>query len=123
MCAFVLAVAGLAPCAGWQATPEARRACCAPGGGCAGHESQSNGQASGTFVSQTAADNCCATSQRSDSSPVTSSAVPAVTLAILSTPVPTLQPERIAYREGVPWPGHRHPSPVPKHLLLSVFIV
>jgi hypothetical protein len=68
--AALLAVAligvGVAPCAGWESTAKARHDCCVEGQ-CPGQietDSHSAGHSSG--VSQTAADQCCATSEQQD---------------------------------------------------------
>ena len=76
---LALAQGALAQCAGWQATPEARRQCC-ESGACARHE-QVDGDAH-QQISQAAADDCCAQSQRSDSSPSGKTFASSMTLAV-----------------------------------------
>lgn len=112
---------GWAECAGWQATPEARMACCADGDACPMHHSAATDSL--VVVSQAAADSCCAASE-SDNSPAPAStltmAVPPAPLAaeLFASVLPTAQ-WRDARRESVPLPGRQ----VARHLLLSVFLI
>lgn len=76
------------------------------------------------MVTQAQADTCCALSERSPSTPSSSSHLfSPVTLALLSTPasvvLPDLAPLRAVWRAFVPIAV----STVPRHLLLSVFLV
>ena len=126
--AAVVAVLGLcagnlAVCAGWQATPEARMACCMSGTECPMHKSEGHDHSSKTAFSQAQADRCCAaSSQRRDSSTagstfVSSGAIGWVPVAVViapTTPSPVQE-----WRALVPLPV----SSTPKHLLLSVFLV
>ena len=109
-------------CAGWMATPEARMACCSDDGPCPVHKSDSeNGPT--RVVTQAQADRCCAASEHEDSAPSPSYGAFFVTLAVALSPIPGLLPAPEAHadiwRASVPIPA----SPVPKHLLLSVFLV
>ena len=111
---LTLCVGNLAVCAGWRATPEARMACCQDETTCPMHKSESHGSASKHQISQAQADNCCVGSERNDSpttrTALTSSAIVALAPATVPLTVPTaLVPLRV--------------SPVPKYLLLSVFLV
>ena len=118
---LTLSIGNLAVCAGWQATPEARMACCMNGASCPMHKSGSHG--SKRAISQVDADNCCATaSTRSQSSVAdptfflsNATSLPAATTLVVSAVVPALQ----EWRAFVPLPV----SPVPKHLLLSVLLI
>ena len=118
-CVLAFAQSAVAQCAGWQATPEARRQCCQDGA-CPLHHRDG---ASRTQVTQAAADDCCAQSERHESTrsgPVFAStmtfvlleSVPAVVLSFLPT-VPL----------SAPWETPSPPAHVPKHVLLSVFLV
>ena len=74
-------------------------------------------------VSQAEADRCCAASEPEDSTPSQSNAGFFLTLAVALSPIPGLLPAPEAHadiwRASVPIPtGH-----VPKHVLLSVFLV
>jgi hypothetical protein len=106
-----------------MATPEARMACCSDDGPCPMHRSESEDDGSTRVVSQAEADRCCAVSQQDDSAPSPSNPGFSLTLAIVISPVPVLIPEPEAHadiwRASVPIPAAR----VPKHLLLSVFLV
>ena len=119
---LTLSAGNFALCAGWQATPEARMACCRDEATCPMHKSESRSGARHT-VSQAQADNCCAGSERTHSTTTTSTFVPSgivalapATMPVVTSPnVPALQD----WRALVPLPV----APVPKHLLLSVFLV
>jgi hypothetical protein len=120
---LTLCIGNLAVCAGWQATPEARMACCTNGTSCPMHKPQSAGGGSQRVISQAQADNCCAAASTSAQSSVASSTyvlpnVTALAAAIrFAIPVPILPRQHL--RTLVPLPA----SPVPKHLLLSVLLV
>jgi hypothetical protein len=118
--ALVAGQAGV--CAGWMATPEARMACCSDGGLCPMHQSDSEDVPT-RIVTQAEADRCCAASEREDSTPSQSNASFLLTLAVAVSPIPGLLPAPEAHvdvwRASVPIPT----SHVPKHVLLSVFIV
>ena len=126
-CSVVLLTLALATgqagvCAGWMATPEARMACCSEDGPCPMHKSESEDGPT-RVVTQAEADRCCAASEHEDSTPSQSNAAFFVTLAVALIPVPGLLPAPEAHAEiwraSVPIPtGH-----VPKHVLLSVFLV
>ena len=119
---LALAAGQAGVCAGWMATPEARMACCSDDGPCPMHKSESEDGPS-RVISQAEADRCCAASEHEDSTPSQSNAAFFVTLAVALIPVPGLLPAPEAHAEiwraSVPIPtGH-----VPKHVLLSVFLV
>lgn len=122
MLALAAGQAGL--CAGWTPTPESRMACCAEGGACPMHDDAAEGAAREAAVTQAEADSCCAASEQDESAPTPpSSGPPLVTLAVVVGPVGDLrsspQPRRAFSAGSVPIPA----SGVPKHLLLSVFLV
>ncbi len=112
-----------AMCAGWAATPEQRMACCADGANCPMHRDKSHESVSGTVLTQAEADSCCAWSEGEDSSPSTptfaavspASSGPGIVLP-LSVPALVLSD---GWRTVSPVPS----PPVPRHLLLSVFLV
>jgi hypothetical protein len=119
---LTLCVGNLAVCAGWQATPEARMACCRNEATCPMHKSESHDSGSKHTVTQAQADNCCAGSERTHSTTTNSTfvlsgivALAPVTMPVVTPNVPALQ----EWRAFVPLPV----PPVPKHLLLSVFLV
>jgi hypothetical protein len=125
----VLLSAGLlagnaAVCAGWLATPEARMACCAEGGDCPMHKGDSHHSGSGRVLTQAQADNCCTAAEGQHSNPSNPSFVSAITAAVLGVGVvmPASVPALVlsdAWRTSAPIPI----APVPKHVLLSVFLV
>src|SRR5712671_464524 len=100
VCALIFAQNAIALCAGWQATPEARRQCCRDGA-CPLHHSEDSTPS--TQITQTAADDCCAQSQRQESSPSATAFASTLTLAVLA-PVPTLALSPVnATPAAVPW--------------------
>jgi hypothetical protein len=121
--ALTLCVGNVALCAGWQATPEARMACCRNESTCPMHKSDSHDSGSKHTVTQAQADRCCAGSERTHSTTTNSTFVlsaivvlaPATGPLVTSPNVPALQ----EWRAFVPLPV----PPVRKHLLLSVFLV
>ena len=118
---LTLCVGNLALCAGWQATPEARMACCRDETTCPMHKE--GGHGSGQHVTQTQADTCCAASERNDSATTRPALVPSGVIALAPAAVPLVVipsvPALEEWRALVPL----RVSPVPKHLLLSVFLV
>ena len=118
-------VAGnLALCAGWASTAEARMACCTDGHECPMHKGGSRTSGSKRVVSQAQADACCSASesqQSTQSGPgfvtVISSSVLGVGI-VVPTPVPALVMTD-GWRSAAPVPA----APVPRHVLLSVFLV
>jgi hypothetical protein len=120
---LTLSIGNLAVCAGWQATPEARMACCMNGTSCPMHKSEPHGSRSKQTISQVQADSCCAAaSNRTRSSVASAAFVVASTTALppvagVVVPVPALALQE--WRALVPLPV----SAVPKHLLLSVLLV
>jgi hypothetical protein len=124
--ALALGAGNAAGCAGWMATPEARMACCSDEASCTMHQSHSETHDGGPkrAVSQAEADRCCAASEGDDSVPSASTVAFVVTLGLVIGPVvPASIPQAEAHgdlwRASVPIPAAR----VPKHLLLSVFLV
>jgi hypothetical protein len=120
---FALVVGNLAVCTGWEATPEARMACCSNAGTCPMHKADSHHATSKRAVSQREADNCCAASERGGSTPTSSSFASSLLLTLVATPAPTLVPTSPlhvdTWRALVP----RAVSATPRHLLLSVLLV
>jgi hypothetical protein len=111
-------------CAGWLATPKARMECCAPGGDCPMHKRDSHSSGSERGLTQTQADSCCASSERENSNQSNPSFVSAITAAVLGVVVvlPADVPALVlsdGWRTSAPMPS----APVPKHVLLSVFLV
>lgn len=117
---IVLPTSAWAQCAGWQSTAEARMECCAQEEQCPMHAGK-YGTVSHTLTQQQA-DTCCALSERAPSTPSSSSQIAPITLALVSTPVavlPDFEPLRNGWQSFVPIAA----SPVPRHILLSVFLV
>lgn len=109
------------PCAGWEATPEARMSCCLRKAACAMHKGARDGAA--TTVEQTEADRCCAASERPDAyqPPPVVIAPPIVTpLAGLFAEGPSVPIRGIVRDRPPPRLASRQ---LPTHLLLSVFLI
>ena len=121
---FGLMAGNAAICAGWMPTPEARMACCADGGECPMHKGDSHRSGSERVLTQAQADSCCASSEGQNSNQSNPSFVTAITAAVLGVGVvlPANVPALVlsdAWRTSAPIPI----APVPKHVLLSVFLV
>jgi hypothetical protein len=121
---FALMAGNAAVCAGWMPTPEARMACCADGGECPMHKGDSHRSGSARVLTQAQADSCCAAAEGQNSNRSNPSFVPAITVAVLGVGVvlPANVPALVlsdAWRTSAPIPV----APVPKHVLLSVFLV
>lgn len=120
----VVAAGNAAVCAGWAPTPEARMACCSEGATCPMHKSEPHHTAAGHGLTQAQADTCCALSERGNSSQSSQAYVSPITIAVLGTGIvlPATVPSLVlsdAWRTVTPIPR----SAVPKHVLLSVFLV
>ena|SRR5437867_8194184 len=120
---LALCAGNLAVCAGWQATPEARMACCVNATTCPMHKSDSHEHSSKRVVSQAQADSCCAAAaQGRDSAAAGSTFAVSGVIALVPVTVFTVPTSAIASQEWralVPLPV----SSTPKHLLLSVLLV
>ena len=111
-------------CAGWMPTAEARMACCADGVECPMHKGDSHGSGSERIPTQAQADSCCAAAEGQNSNQCNPSFVTAITAAVLGVGVvlPANVPALVlsdGWRPAAP----TRPGPVPKHVLLSVFLV
>ena len=122
--AAVLCVLAVTPsvwveCAGWQATPEARRSCCETADR-PHHKDDPDGPRA---VSQAEADSCCAASESDESGPSSKPFAASITSDVLQPVVAAVVPlPQIRSFDAAELVGLRA-SPVPKHLLLSVFLV
>jgi hypothetical protein len=115
-----------AVCAGWAPTPEARMACCSESM-CPMHKGDSQSSGSDRVVSQAQADNCCAFSEQKNSSHSSQSSptlVAAISSAVLGTGIalPSTVPALVR-SDGWRTAGPVLTTHVPKHVLLSVFLV
>jgi len=123
MAALALCAGNVSVCAGWQATPEARIACCMDGTPCPMHKSDNHQHLSRRVVSQAQADSCCAAAaQRRDSAAAgstfaASGLIALVPVAPFTVPVSAFMSQE--WRARVTRPG----SSTPTHLLLSVLLV
>jgi hypothetical protein len=119
---LTLFVGNVALCADWQATPEARMACCIDGT-CPMHESERHDHSSNNSVSQAQADSCCAAAaQRRDTSAAGSKfAASGVTtlMMVVTFRASTSALSSRRWRALLPPPI----SSTPKHLFLSVLLV
>jgi hypothetical protein len=122
--ALFVSAGNVAVCAGWAPTPEARMECCSGDGPCPMHKGESESGQSQHSVSQAQADSCCASSERDSSNQSSPTNVAAISSAVLGpgTVLPAHVPALVlsdAWRTVAPIAS----PPVPKHLLLSVFLV
>jgi len=120
---FALVAGNAAMCAGWKPTAEARMACCADGVECPMHKGNSHRSGSERVLTQAQADSCCASSEGKNSNLFSPTFVVAITAVlgdgiILPASVPSLVLSD-GWRTSAPIPI----EPVPKHVLLSVFLV
>jgi hypothetical protein len=121
---LALMAGNAAICAGWMPTPEARMACCADVGACPMHKGDSHLSGSGRVLTQVQADSCCASSEGQNSNQSNPSFVTVITAAVLGVGIvlPADVPALVlsdAWRTSAPRPV----APVPRHVLLSVFLV
>jgi hypothetical protein len=124
--AVFVSAGNAAICAGWAPTPEARMECCSGDAPCPMHkgESGSDRERSQNSVSQAQADSCCASSERDSAGQSSPTNVASISSAVLGTGtvLPALVPALVlsdGWRTVAPIPS----PPVPRHLLLSVFLV
>jgi hypothetical protein len=124
-CSFALLLAFFAPtavdCAGWKPSAEARKACCAAG--LCARDTIRPGAGSTPMVSQSEADDCCAASETPESDSPSSAQATVIAAAEL---LPAVFPIAID-RAPAPRRFERVEPPqlgaIPRHLLLSVFLV
>ena len=119
----LISAGNAAVCAGWAPTPEARMACCSEST-CPMHKGNSQSSGSERVVSQAQADTCCASSEHKSSSQSSPTFVAAISSAVLGTGIalPATVPALVlsdGWRTVAPMPT----AHVPKHVLLSVFLV
>jgi hypothetical protein len=122
--AVLVSAGNAALCAGWAPTPEARMECCSGEAPCPMQKGERGNDQSEHSVSQAQADSCCASSERDNSNQSSPTNVAAISSAVLGTG--TVLPARVpalvlsdGWRTVAPIPS----PPVPRHLLLSVFLV
>ena len=120
VCVLAFAQSAVAECAGWQATAEARRQCCQDGA-CPLHHHKD--EASGSQITQSAADDCCAQSQRHESSPSGTVFASTMTLAVVESLPPVVLSLLPLVPLSAPWETPSPPTHVAKHLLFSVLLV
>jgi hypothetical protein len=99
-------------------------ACCSEGHECPMHSGDSHGSGSARVLTQAQADSCCASAEGQNSNQSNPSFASAITSAVLGVAVvlPASVPALVlsdAWRTSAPIPS----APVPKHVLLSVFLV
>ena len=98
-------------------------ACCSGSGACPMHKSDPPDSERSRVITQAQADTCCASSNR-DSNQSSGTFVGSITLAVLgaATVLPSVAPPLVrssAWRTAVPIST----APIPKHILLSVYLV
>jgi hypothetical protein len=117
---LALAASNVGLCAGWMRTAEERMACCSERGACPMHKGDEDGAA--RAISQAEADSCCAASETNESAPTASTLHFSISLAPVQIAFRLVEPPLVRFearRTLAPVPS----SSVPKHVLLSVFLV
>jgi hypothetical protein len=99
-------------------------ACCSERGACPMHKSGADESGRQRVITQAQADRCCASSEREASTQSTQAFSATMSSAVLGSAIilPFSVPALVlsdAWRAVAPIPG----TPVPKHVLLSVFLV
>ena len=122
--AVLVSAGNVAICAGWAPTAEARMECCSGDDPCPMHKGESSTDSLQQAVSQAQADSCCASSERDSSNQSNPTFVTSISSAVLGTGtvLPALIPALVlsdGWRTVAPIPT----AHVPKHVLLSVFLV
>jgi len=112
---------GFASCAGWHMTAEARMACCADDA-CPMHAADAGVHSD---VTQRDADQCCTASERPSSDQSRRESSVSISLTAIGAPLAILMHTPASLEVSWPRPLARNPSAaaVPKHLLLSVFLI
>ncbi len=105
-------------CGGWQRAPEARAACCTPD--CDMHEAAPE---PARAVTQAQADACCALSESNDTQAAASALVPPAVLVRIESPLSMGGLDHTSALGGSRIAAVLPPGPVPRHVLLSVFLV
>ena len=113
-----------APCAGLLATPEARMACCAEGGECPMHNGDSPRSGSTHTLTQAQADSGCASAEGKSSSKSSPTFVTVITAAVLGAGVVVhAKVPALVLSDGWRPAAPARVGPVPRYVLLSVFLV
>ena len=122
--AVFVSAGNAAICAGWAPAPEARMECCSGDAPCPMHKGESRSQQSPHSISQAQADSCCALSERDSSNQSNPTNVASISSAVLGTGtvLPALVPA-LVLSDGWRTVAPILSPPVPRHLLLSVFLV
>jgi hypothetical protein len=121
---LTLALAGdyYALCAGWMPTAEARMACCIDGT-CPMHQEHAEPSGSGQQLTQAEADACCAASEPPGAASSTAPGTLAAALTAPDTAISFDLPASLAAGQAVRTSAPAPPGHVPRHVLLSVFLV
>lgn len=121
---LALAIGNAAVCAGWARTAEARMTCCAEGHECPMHKGRSHESGSVRVFTQAQADACCAASERDQSGSANPMAVASITATVLGAGVVLLDvTPSLILTDGWRMDAPTQSPPVPRHVLLSVFLV
>lgn len=120
----LVALGNAAICAGWAPTAEARMACCTGDHPCPMHQGRGDESSMTVTLTQAQADTCCASSEQKQSGQSNEAFAAPVSSAVLGAGivVPPTPPRLVLtddWRTSIP---SRSP-PVPKHVLLSVFLI
>jgi hypothetical protein len=121
---LALVIGNAALCAGWAPTPEARMACCADPD-CPMHKAESSDSDGQPPLTQAQADSCCAWSEsrHSSGSPAPTQVVMISAAVLGPANMLAMQAPELTIREAWRYAASHRADPVPKYVLLSVFLV
>jgi hypothetical protein len=119
--AVLLGGAPVIACSGWTASPAARMACCKAAMSCPMESHDSGTRGSAHNLTQAAADACCAAADHSSTSP--SAVVASASLVVVQHPFSGAPAPTIGMRFQLQTHRALIAAPVPKHLLLGVFLL
>jgi hypothetical protein len=117
---FALLGPSVAPCAGWQTTPQAREDCCAEGQ--CPHEFTADPGRSAQRT-QAEADQCCAAAERKHQQGAAQSVDAAFVLSQAVDGLPAVAMDVPPTGRTIRRHDPVHPPPTPLHVLFSVFLV
>jgi hypothetical protein len=119
--AVLLGGAPLLACSGWTSAPESRMACCRAAMSCPMQAHDSGASISAHNLTQAAADACCAAADHSSTTP--SAVVASASLVVVQHPFSGAPAPTTGMRFQLQTHRPLIAAPVPKHLLLGVFLL
>lgn len=117
---LIVSVGGLGCCAAWAASADAEMGRRADGDACPMHQAPNPDD---TTTALQATESCCPPVARADATPAVAPFAPMTVLAPAVGPASFVVPSTGHPRQAQQAPAFVPGSPVPKHLLLSVFLI